>query len=64
MMVDSELCIQVNDAETGRLVGCSFNCLWPVDENYDAFEVHPKEWFNTAAEIAEVSPIQHIDCIT
>ncbi len=53
MMLDSEMCAQVND-ESGKMVGTSFNCYWPVDDDYDAFEVHPRDWLNTAAEIAEV----------
>ncbi len=55
MMLDSEMCVQVKDEKTGKLVGCSFNNYWPVENDYNAFEVDPKDWLNTAAEIAEVS---------
>ncbi len=54
LLLNSELSIKVCETSSGKLIGSTLSCVWPVDYDYDAFEVDPKDWFNTAAEVAEV----------
>ncbi len=54
MMLDSGVSNVWLDGPNGRMFGACINCVWPVEDKYDAFEVDPTEWLNTAAELAEV----------
>ncbi len=54
-MLNSHMSNVYRHDATGRIVGACLSTVWPVDKDYDAFEVDPTHWLNTAAEIAEVN---------
>ena len=52
LMLDSPTCLVSVDLETNKLVAAIINTVWPVDNDFDAFNVNGADYLNTAAEIA------------
>ncbi len=54
LMLNSGVTHVFRDVSNGNMAGLCLNCVWPVADDYDAFDVNPTDWLNAAAELAKV----------